>query len=242
DVATGDVEVGDIKAGDVEFGAAGDIAAGDVEVGDVEVGDVEAGDITAEDLKAGDIKTGDIEAVDTEAGGVRTRDVETVDIGSGDVRIEDGDGDIGVRYDDTGDVRAGGFGVGGFIDGVCDGTDELGVGKASLDFCKNIIDENGVVGVLPNIPRRKHPMDPTFSPLDADSTSPVLATPSVRHFARQRGVDLAQLVPGSGRDGRITRRDIDEYLLGVDTTSSQQAPVLVAGQDIIAAFKASGYS
>ncbi|KAJ3726012.1 CoA-dependent acyltransferase [Lentinula raphanica] len=79
-----------------------------------------------------------------------------------------------------------------------------------------------------NIPRRKHPMDPTFSP-DVDSNSPVLATPSVRHFARQRGVDLAQLVPGSGRDGRITRRDLDEYLVGVDTTSSNKERV--ASQD-----------
>ncbi|KAJ3883403.1 2-oxoacid dehydrogenases acyltransferase-domain-containing protein [Lentinula edodes] len=79
-------------------------------------------------------------------------------------------------------------------------------------------------------PRRKHPMDPTFTP-DAKSNSPIFATPSVRHFARQRGVDLAQLAPGSGKDGRIERRDIDDYLAGAATTGAPVA--LQDNQDVV---------
>ncbi|KAF9069691.1 2-oxoacid dehydrogenases acyltransferase-domain-containing protein [Rhodocollybia butyracea] len=71
--------------------------------------------------------------------------------------------------------------------------------------------------------RRKHPMDPTFTP-EVDGPghdAPVLATPSVRHFARQNGVDLSQLVPGSGRDGRIDRRDVEQYLSAGASASTQ---------------------
>ncbi|WP_126426648.1 dihydrolipoamide acetyltransferase family protein [Brevibacillus marinus] len=41
----------------------------------------------------------------------------------------------------------------------------------------------------------------------------ILATPSVRKYAREKGVDLA-FVPGSGKHGRITRQDVDNYLAG----------------------------
>ncbi|KAL1747349.1 2-oxoacid dehydrogenases acyltransferase-domain-containing protein [Schizophyllum fasciatum] len=62
--------------------------------------------------------------------------------------------------------------------------------------------------------RRKHPMDPTYDPaVDGKPVNVnVLATPSVRHFARQSGVDLAQIAPGSGRDGRVEKRDVETYL------------------------------
>ncbi|KAJ4488011.1 2-oxoacid dehydrogenases acyltransferase-domain-containing protein [Lentinula aciculospora] len=81
-----------------------------------------------------------------------------------------------------------------------------------------------------NATRSKHPMDPTFTP-DAESNLPVFATPSVRHFARQRGVDLSQLAPGSGRDGRIEKRDIDKYMASAITT---ERPVPSQdGQDVV---------
>lgn len=73
----------------------------------------------------------------------------------------------------------------------------------------------------------KHPMDPRGSP-DAKSSSPVLAAPSVRRFARQTGVDLSQLAPGSGRDGRVEKRDVDEYLAG--TTA---VPLQADGHDVV---------
>ncbi|GAA4701691.1 2-oxo acid dehydrogenase subunit E2 [Brevibacillus fulvus] len=41
----------------------------------------------------------------------------------------------------------------------------------------------------------------------------VLATPSVRKYAREKGVQLA-LVPGTGKLGRITREDVDRFLAG----------------------------
>lgn len=41
----------------------------------------------------------------------------------------------------------------------------------------------------------------------AASNAIVLATPSVRKFAREKGVDIAQ-VAGSGKNGRITREDV----------------------------------
>ncbi|MFZ5479868.1 MAG: dihydrolipoamide acetyltransferase family protein [Myxococcota bacterium] len=38
-----------------------------------------------------------------------------------------------------------------------------------------------------------------------------LASPAVRHAARAAGVDIAE-VPGSGKDGRVTRADIDAFV------------------------------
>lgn len=76
----------------------------------------------------------------------------------------------------------------------------------------------------PRFPRRRHPLDPNYTPLPASappsksSKGPatndpdVLATPAMRHLARSLGVNLSNLAPGSGRQGRIERRDIDAYL------------------------------
>lgn len=47
----------------------------------------------------------------------------------------------------------------------------------------------------------------------AVSGGPVLATPSVRKYAREKGVDIAA-VAGSGKNGRITREDIDGFASG----------------------------
>lgn len=69
-------------------------------------------------------------------------------------------------------------------------------------------------------PRRRHPMDPDYTPEKRASDVDVLATPSVRHFARQKGVDLLQLAPGSGKRGRIEKSDIEAFLSG----ASQPAP------------------
>jgi 2-oxoisovalerate dehydrogenase E2 component (dihydrolipoyl transacylase) len=61
--------------------------------------------------------------------------------------------------------------------------------------------------------RRQHPLDPNYTP-DAASTasSNVFATPSVRHFSRRMGVDLGKLAPGSGKGGRIEKKDVEAYL------------------------------
>ncbi|KAI0056492.1 CoA-dependent acyltransferase [Artomyces pyxidatus] len=65
--------------------------------------------------------------------------------------------------------------------------------------------------------RRRHPLDPTRVDTDvvpASNAASVLALPAVRHFARQSGVDLALLVPGSGKNGRIEKADVERYLAG----------------------------
>lgn len=82
-----------------------------------------------------------------------------------------------------------------------------------------------------------HPLAPGYVPNPKEKD--VLCTPSVRHFARSQGVDLANLVPGSGKAGRIERKDVDAYLAGKATssqpsqTSSTLAPVSVSADDAL---------
>jgi len=70
-------------------------------------------------------------------------------------------------------------------------------------------------------PKRLHPLDPNYvetsqaidpgrQPLRG--TLDVLAMPSVRYYARSKNVDIGLLAPGSGRNGRIEKADIDAYL------------------------------
>jgi pyruvate dehydrogenase E2 component (dihydrolipoamide acetyltransferase) len=51
---------------------------------------------------------------------------------------------------------------------------------------------------------------------------PVLATPSVRKLAREKGVDLA-LVPGTGRHGQVTRQDVLDFAAGVKKEDASAA-------------------
>ncbi|TAM98038.1 MAG: dihydrolipoyllysine-residue acetyltransferase [Rhodanobacteraceae bacterium] len=66
-------------------------------------------------------------------------------------------------------------------------------------------------------------------PFDADSIMPAkvpYASPAVRAFARELGVDLAR-VTGSERGGRITKDDVQKFVKGVmsGTGPSAQAPL-----------------
>ncbi|RDB27303.1 Lipoamide acyltransferase component of branched-chain alpha-keto acid dehydrogenase complex, mitochondrial [Hypsizygus marmoreus] len=80
------------------------------------------------------------------------------------------------------------------------------------------------------VPRRLHPMDPNYvSP--GTGAENVLAPPSVRHFARQKGVDLAGLMPGSGKGGRIEKRDVEASLVQSPTTTGAQP--IASGQDVV---------
>lgn len=65
----------------------------------------------------------------------------------------------------------------------------------------------------------------TAAPIDRKH---VLATPSVRKFAREKGVNLA-LVPGTGKLGRITRDDVERFASGATApvqaaTATAEAP------------------
>jgi pyruvate dehydrogenase E2 component (dihydrolipoamide acetyltransferase) len=55
----------------------------------------------------------------------------------------------------------------------------------------------------------------------------VLATPSVRKFAREQGVDLAQ-VNGSGKNGRITREDVSGFGGASAPAAATEAPAASA--------------
>jgi len=62
--------------------------------------------------------------------------------------------------------------------------------------------------------RRLHPMDPNHTVEQKLSNSDhVFAAPSVRHFARQEGVDLALLVPGSGKKVGLRKRTLNLFSL-----------------------------
>ncbi len=47
----------------------------------------------------------------------------------------------------------------------------------------------------------------------------ILATPGVRKFAREKGVDIA-LVPGTGPRGKIIKEDVSAYLLGASAAAA----------------------
>jgi len=73
--------------------------------------------------------------------------------------------------------------------------------------------------------RHLHPMDPNHAVEQKLSNSDHVFAASVRHFARQEGVDLALLVPGSGKKGRIEKEDIESFLTGQHSASSQGIPM-----------------
>ncbi|KAG6809548.1 hypothetical protein H0H92_015846 [Tricholoma furcatifolium] len=77
---------------------------------------------------------------------------------------------------------------------------------------------------VPESRRRLHPMDPKSTPEESTNANAVLAPPSVRHYARQHGVDLVKLVPGSGKGGRIEKRDVDAFLAKPAGTAASHAP------------------
>ncbi|MBO7746020.1 2-oxo acid dehydrogenase subunit E2 [Paenibacillus sp. MWE-103] len=70
------------------------------------------------------------------------------------------------------------------------------------------------------------PAAPASAPAAPAASKPagglVLATPSVRKFAREQGVDIAN-VAGSGKNGRITREDVSSFASGGGTAASAPA-------------------
>ena len=62
---------------------------------------------------------------------------------------------------------------------------------------------------------------------------PVLASPSVRRFARELGCDL-KLVNGSGPKDRITQEDVQEYIKGrlAGGPTGKVLPIFAPGQDL----------
>ena len=71
-------------------------------------------------------------------------------------------------------------------------------------------------------------------PATSESGKPVLASPSVRRFARELGCDL-KLVTGSGPKRRITQEDVQEYIKGRlagGAPGGSALPIIAPGQDL----------
>ncbi|PFH46892.1 hypothetical protein AMATHDRAFT_68861 [Amanita thiersii Skay4041] len=91
-------------------------------------------------------------------------------------------------------------------------------------------------------PKRLHPLDPNYVPqatpsVSGRTTTDVLAAPSVRHFAKKNGVDLALVAPGSGKGGRIEKKDVEAYMArGTAGAAAQQESaqqVLSPTEDVV---------
>lgn len=67
----------------------------------------------------------------------------------------------------------------------------------------------------------------------------VLATPGVRKFAREQGVNLAEVV-GTGKNGRITREDVIAYREGGGAAAQAQQSAQQGAADVAPAVRASG--
>ena len=88
-------------------------------------------------------------------------------------------------------------------------------------------------------PRRHHPLDPNkpTEPVRQNSDD-ALAVPSVRHFAMKNGIlDLSRLMPGSGKNGRIEKSDVEACLAGMTSSTPQptlsQPTVTSQGEDVV---------
>ena len=83
--------------------------------------------------------------------------------------------------------------------------------------------------ITPETPDVKPPL-----PATSEIGKPVLASPSVRRFARELGCDL-KLVTGSGPKGRITQEDVQEYIkdrLAGGAPGGSALPIIAPGQDL----------
>lgn len=73
-----------------------------------------------------------------------------------------------------------------------------------------------------------HPLDPSSAEkqaVHAGTTIDVLATPSIRQLAKELAVNLNMIAPGSGKNGRIEKKDVEAYAgrpTGSETAAASQ--------------------
>ncbi len=75
------------------------------------------------------------------------------------------------------------------------------------------LDENDVPPPVPSRPV------PKAAPSTARSITNTALSPAVRRAVRQHGVDTS-MIDGTGRDGRVTRADVDRFVAGRETHST----------------------
>jgi 2-oxoisovalerate dehydrogenase E2 component (dihydrolipoyl transacylase) len=106
-----------------------------------------------------------------------------------------------------------------------------GQDEAATPVDSQLVKEKVAQNAPPSTTRRLHPLDPNYTPsqvADVVSRRPdvtaeeILAAPSVRHFARKAGVDLAHVAPGSGKYGRVEKVDVEAYLARSSSSLNEQ--------------------
>ncbi|MGG1571541.1 dihydrolipoamide acetyltransferase family protein [Fictibacillus sp. NRS-1165] len=78
-------------------------------------------------------------------------------------------------------------------------------------------------------PKQEAPKNEAASDEPVDESKRVIAMPSVRKYAREKGVEIRK-VSGSGNNGRVMKEDIDKYLSGDAGTQAQDATKETAAQ------------
>nr|WP_154306852.1 dihydrolipoamide acetyltransferase family protein [Metabacillus lacus] len=73
----------------------------------------------------------------------------------------------------------------------------------------------------------------TQDQVEVDPNKRVIAMPSVRKYAREKGIEIRQ-VSGSGKNGRVLKEDIDSFVSGGAQTAPQEAPSTDAPQTEVA--------
>ncbi|EJT99090.1 CoA-dependent acyltransferase [Dacryopinax primogenitus] len=126
---------------------------------------------------------------------------------------------------------------------------EGGVVKVGGRLCVIDVDEPGVgtelksdvvkeskppVPTPPLLPQRQTYI-PRSSPTPHLTTQreDILALPSVRHYAKEKGVDLSLLPPGTGRGGRTEKADIDRYLATASASTSSAPEVMEQKDEVV---------
>ena len=66
---------------------------------------------------------------------------------------------------------------------------------------------------------------------EVDENRTVKAMPSVRKYAREKGVNI-KAVSGSGKNGRITKEDVDAYLNGGAPTASNESAASATSEEV----------
>jgi pyruvate dehydrogenase E2 component (dihydrolipoamide acetyltransferase) len=96
--------------------------------------------------------------------------------------------------------------------------------------------QGGRPATAPTPPTPPTPPAVPVAPVAASTALAPRSTPPVRLYAKQQGVDLATLA-GTGRDGLITRADVERALSGAPATPSvSRAAALVTGPETTSRF------
>ncbi len=81
--------------------------------------------------------------------------------------------------------------------------------------------------------RSAQPESVASAPEPSSADGPLFASPSVRGFARERGVDLHQ-VPGSGPAGRISKEDVEAFIAEGSRPSAATPAAATRGSEAVA--------